>query len=243
MTTFRLSPLVAGLVMPKRHAVTAAGSEKSAVIVLVPESPDKLAVEGGDKASELHVTVLYLGPAKDISPEAMDIMRDALKRWAQTFEVVNAHVRVVQKLGDDDALVCTLRDGRLSNLRDAMRQTLQHVLHEAFVIPPNTFQDYIPHLTLGYKMPDDVEIDVRRRMEFETIRLTKVGLWVGTKHEEWPLGVDPEAVDMEVERIRKQIRGLTITAAGTTDTARRRALRNEIHDLRMRVYSLVASER
>ena len=56
----------------------AAGVQTGAMIALVPSDPGVFAVDGGDPADEMHLTLAYLGEAIDWTPEARTELMDAV---------------------------------------------------------------------------------------------------------------------------------------------------------------------
>ena len=83
-------------------------------LVLVPADPDALAVQGGDPADALHVTVKYIGDLDRWDDDARTMAQEALTAWAARLGPVKATVTKVGPLGDKGAMVLFLDAPELS---------------------------------------------------------------------------------------------------------------------------------
>lgn len=140
-----------------------------------------------------HVTLAYLGKVEDLRdgafPDFQEDLQEAVSDFSKAFE---SEVVGQDTLGDDEADVLLL-DEALAPIRNAIlaHVELAEAEHEA-----RTYDSWLPHLTLGYpdtpRLSDDLP---------NSIRFTKVQLWVGEQHAEFdiPGGEDMPVDDTETE--------------------------------------------
>lgn len=162
----------------------------SGLISLIPRDPESLAVEGGDPADELHVTVAYLGKLD----EALDANRatsgTAAQAIARDIAPFAATVTEVGMLGHDEppAMVLFLDAPGAVQAREIFEGSVP----EDLAPKAYTYPDYKPHLTLGYGLePGDFE-----HLVGTEIVLDKVAYAWGDDVTELPLS-DPQGVTTE----------------------------------------------
>lgn len=140
-----------------------------AMICLIPDTPEALAVDGQEPADSLHLTVRYLGKADDWTPDA----RAELVRVAETFGAgppVTAEVAGVGLIGQNGAgalfLNCDYGDTRQNLAGDAA------VVADQFGTPvADDHPGWIPHLTLRWDaVPPDVSM-IGTEVTFSTLRV------------------------------------------------------------------------
>lgn len=152
-----------------------------AMLAMLPHGPQFLAVDGGDPASELHVTLLYLGD-DHTAYTAQDRHQISSVLNALNVGPITTTVTGVQTLGNNEppATVLMLDSPDLQELRPRLKLNL---LAAGVPIPEDTYPDYLPHLTLGYGLnPDDYQDRVG-----EIITLDRVGAFYGPDRAEIPL--------------------------------------------------------
>lgn len=168
-STTKLPPFVAA----------ADGARTGAMIGLVPSEADadRLAVDGGEPADELHLTLLYLGDAVDVSDEARAAIEVAVRRYAGEPITAEAFsVNMFNPNSDDGDMAVVLgvgNDGgpalhRLhTDVGAAVRGTGGFEL-------PEQHEPWVPHVTLAYT--DDLNlaatvVDRVGPITFDRIRL------------------------------------------------------------------------
>lgn len=146
----------------------AAEVHTGAMIALVPSEADvqRLVVDGGEPADQLHLTVLYLGEAAAIPEEARANLVAELQAWADgDGEVVEAHgfaVNVFNPGSDEPCVVLGVGGDDLAEAGQRIRAVAENVLGMDGVEIPDNHTPWVPHVTLAY-LPDasPEEIGVR----------------------------------------------------------------------------------
>lgn len=127
------------------------------MVALAPANPEQLAVEGGDPAEELHITLFFLGDDVTVmNPAAVEAVQLGAARAAKSVPDV-VSVAGVGMLGDSEpkATVLFLNGAIISNAREALTAEMWDYGSEEF---PPQFEPFIPHMTLGYGLdPNDFE--------------------------------------------------------------------------------------
>lgn len=146
------------------------GDYSGGMIALVPTAADaqRLAVEGGLPAEELHVTVMYLGETDDMSPNDKTAALDAAVYISDNFGALYADafsVSVFNPQGEDPCIVLLLGGDGIAGIR----ATAQAQIGEIF---PQRMP-WAPHITLKYT--EDFNIDPYLRLTgpvyFDRIRV------------------------------------------------------------------------
>ena len=143
----------------------------SGLVSLIPTDPATLAVDGGDPAENLHVTIAYLGKLDrghgDGLFDAAEAAADAIAAQVAPF---TAMVTAVGELCNDEPPAMVL-------FLDAPGAAQARRLFESGVdgtLTPDacTYPDYKPHLTLGYGLnPADYEHLVGTSFDLGTVAL------------------------------------------------------------------------
>lgn len=141
--------------------ITAAVDEQTApeyaggMVALKPANPDSLAVGGGDPASELHVTLAFLGD--DVSAMSEGAL-EAIARGAQMsakYVPITAQVAGIGRLGDAGATVMFLNGDGLTEARGEVLAEMEQYDRDEF---HPQHEPFIAHMTLGYELnPADYE--------------------------------------------------------------------------------------
>jgi len=139
-------------------AVEFADSGDTVFSALLPSDPEPLAVEGGDPANELHVTLCYLGKVDEVSPEAADALAQFVAGLADRGPI-EATITEVGLLGHDEppAVVGFLDSPDLHALHEELTAALEAFTDED-APRLRDYPEYRPHITFGYDLdPEAVE--------------------------------------------------------------------------------------
>jgi 2'-5' RNA ligase len=135
----------------------AAQSHDSAMIAVVPakESADQFAVADYEPAEELHVTLLYLGPADLIADEQRDAIITAVAGMIEQREITpfisqafSVNVFNPGNPGKDTCIVAGISGRQIPLLREMMREALYD--GGAMLDIPEQHVPFVPHMTLAY---------------------------------------------------------------------------------------------
>lgn len=132
-------------------ALTASANMDGAILAMLPADPAAVAHPDGDPPEQLHVTMVYL--ADDVTTMTDAHRQGVTAALTQVAAAqpgpVTATVTGVQPLGDDQppATVLMLDSPELHQLRAAMQQALAD---HGVPVPPDSFPEFLPHLTVGY---------------------------------------------------------------------------------------------
>jgi 2'-5' RNA ligase len=141
-------------VMPMVAAADADEEEEhtGAMVALVPSDEDiaRLVVEGGEAADELHLTLMFLGEAADISENARAQIIAAVERYAETPMTANGFsVNVFNPMASNSCIVLGVGndDGALQELQMNIASSLGGLSGVTF---PPQHTPWVPHVTLAY---------------------------------------------------------------------------------------------
>ncbi|WP_328344812.1 2'-5' RNA ligase family protein [Micromonospora sp. NBC_00421] len=128
-----------------------------AMVALIPTEADaaRLAVDGGEAADELHVTLMYLGEASQIPDKARNRLVDAISRATTGFPPVDADgfALSVFNPGRADRDTCVVLGVSGEYVADAQylcRTTVRDVQAETLLELPAQHEPWVAHLTLAY---------------------------------------------------------------------------------------------
>jgi 2'-5' RNA ligase len=133
--------------------VAAAGSgHTGAMIALVPsaEHVDRLAVDGGEPAEELHLTVMYLGEAADIPEDIRGAVYDVVAGYAATTPPIEGDGFAVNAFNPhaedrETALVMGVGGQPLADLHAGVSGRVGKLM-----TPPDNHAPWVPHITFKY---------------------------------------------------------------------------------------------
>lgn len=173
--------------------VAAAEVHTGAMVALVPSEEDaqRLAVEGGEPADQLHVTLAYLGSAAEIQAEVQQaiirrlraLVEDAIRPDYELPLVVDGFaVSMFNPPGSehpdgkdrDPCVVLGLSGSDLESVRDMTVDTVREVFTEAGLEMPEQYTPWAAHVTLQYtEDPGRVEelMDRAGPVTFDAIRV------------------------------------------------------------------------
>jgi hypothetical protein len=131
--------------------------QTGAMIALIPSEADaqRLAVEGGEPADQLHCTVLYLGDAVNITPEQVQSLHD----WADGmghgrggWDSVDGEAfaaAIFNPAGDEPCAVLVLSGEELAEFYETALADVVSFIE----LPDDRHAPWIPHATLAYLNP------------------------------------------------------------------------------------------
>jgi 2'-5' RNA ligase len=148
--------------------VAAAEVHTGAMIALVPSDADlrRLAVHDGEPREQLHVTLIYLGEADDVSANARRLLVDRVRQlaggWDGSIAAEGFSISVFNPPGTarsdekqrDTCIVLGLSGGELDSIHSAIETVALDVQQERMYPLPDQHRPWIPHITLAYT--DDV---------------------------------------------------------------------------------------
>lgn len=190
-------------VMPMVAAVDSDGEEHTgAMVALVPSDADieRLMVEDGEPADQLHLTLMFLGEAADISENARAQIIAAVERYADhpvradgfsvnVFNPTASNSCIVLGVGNDD--------GSLQELHSNVASSLGGL---AGLQIPEQHSPWIPHVTLQYTDEfDDVQVMASRT---GPITFDKLRVAFGGEVHDIPLG---EPITAAVEMAERDV--------------------------------------
>ncbi|WNO27319.1 RNA ligase [Gordonia phage Kwekel] len=145
------------------------------MIALLPAEAPQLAVEGGEPAAELHLTLAFLGEdLTDTMPEwRAGVVSSAVRALEGTEPVVGGSLfgRAEFNPNSEDREQCAvwLVD---SHALPEIREKLLYALGDR--VPPSDFGAWVPHITAGYGMPAD-QLPTGLNVTFDRLRIAIAG--------------------------------------------------------------------
>jgi len=135
----------------------------------------RLAIAGGEKAEELHVTLAFMGNAAGLD---FDRAHGAVESWAARTPVLDGELSGIGHFDLGAGKTATYRSVDLPKLPEP-REELVGLL-DAAGVPPKRDHGFSPHMTLDYKMR-------RPPVRKQPITFSKVTLTWGDERHEFPL--------------------------------------------------------
>lgn len=183
------------------------GSHMSgAMIALMPtvEDAERLAIEGGEDAEQLHLTLYYLGKGADFSEEQRTALTDAVRQSLANDTVAPMRGRAFganhwNGNGDEPCWVYAVGDLPIEDLGDGewpleyVRASVTTALHDSEFLAgiPAPHSPWAPHICAAYSAGLDLIIALEERLgevTFDRIRVAFAG-----DHTDIPLGGDVTA--------------------------------------------------
>jgi 2'-5' RNA ligase len=178
-----------------------------AMVALIPtaEDAERLAVEGGESAEELHVTLAYLGAAADLGAQGKQDIIDAVSTAANGLPLLEASVfsAAVFNPGDaepdrDPCLVYGLSGDMLDAVHDLVDDALFGQFIDAPI--PSQHRPWVAHVTAAYTGELAKLAELTGRMgpvRFDRLRLAFAGEHIDIPLIEWPAD-DAETDDADM---------------------------------------------
>jgi len=163
---------------------SAADVHTGAMIALVPTEEDaaQLALDGGEDAEQLHLTICYLGQAALIPPEVRESLVDCVSECAARLPTITAAGFALAVINprtgeaDDGPEACValgVSGSLLQRAHDVIAHDVYELLTQAGVNYPTPHSPWVPHVTLVYTNDADVSdlVDRVGPVTFDRVRL------------------------------------------------------------------------
>lgn len=141
--------------IPGAAIAAAAVQHTGAMIALIPTDADarRLAVDGGEPADELHVTLMYLGDAAEIPTKVRARIVDAVSRAINAYPPAEADsfaVSMFNPRGDEPCVVLGVSGEMASDVHVLVEAAVRGVAAGTALDLPKQHEPWIPHVTLQY---------------------------------------------------------------------------------------------
>lgn len=176
-----------------RRAQLAARPSKvpSGVIVCLVPPPDvaaTLAIDGGEAAGELHLTLGFFGTTDELGDAQLEKLLTAVQVYAEAYSAgsLTASINGLGRfsLPQKDALLATVDAPALLDLRDGLLRTIDH--HSGLMA--SELHGFTPHITLAY-LAQDQDSPISRLTPLDT-QFTELQIWAGPARHAFTLGSD-----------------------------------------------------
>lgn len=162
--------------------VAAADVHTGAMIALVPTEEDarRLALDGFEEPAQLHLTLVYLGEAKDFTSEARQEIIDKVDRNVGDAVTARAFaVNVFNPDGDEPALVLGVGNSGGEDLEKLRTRIYDDVRGSDQYTVAENHTPWIPHVTLAYsEHPNELLEQATKRVgpvTFDRVRVAFAG--------------------------------------------------------------------
>ena len=188
------------------YAVVVASAEvhTGAMIALIPtvEDAERLAVEGGEPADQLHLTLAFLGEATDLGARGKQDVIDHVSTVANGLPRLDAELFSVNVFNPGDAQperdTCLVW-GVTGDIIDAVHDLVAETLHLIDAPIPSQHSPWAAHITGAYTDDLGRVADLAAKVgpvSFDRLRLAFGGEFIDIPLMEWP-GENTEASDDE----------------------------------------------
>jgi 2'-5' RNA ligase len=209
--------------------ITTDGAEHTGAMIalfLTPEAAQALELPGGEPASDMHVTLAYLGEAADWTSQQRARLRDCLARFAASHTLGSGATDDLGRFNvSEEGKYPLIAHVNLPGL-NGFRAALVHELARNDLPYDTTHPDYKPHITLAW-LPDDSKPPVQSiapvPLRFDTLWLamgderTGFALRSATRLEPTPEYADPLAALAQAMLSRLEATALTEQRASLAD--------------------------
>lgn len=140
----------------EREETWKTASDHAMVAIRIPlPIAQQIAIKGGERAADLHVTLVYLGDVAAIEPKKLDELRMGLKRVAHDTAPLTGRIQGYGRFNptDDEDVIWVGYDS--PDLPDLRHKVLQACRDAA--IEPQGDHGFTPHITLAYVEPGEGE--------------------------------------------------------------------------------------
>jgi hypothetical protein len=170
-----------------------------AIIALVPVAEDaaRLAVDGGEPAGELHLTLAYLGEAADLGAQGQQDIIDAVSSAINGMPTVDGAAFAVTAFNPGDATEADtcLVYGVTGDLLDAVHDVVMQALDESTADVPPQILPWVAHITAEYT--DDLSRLSELASRLGPVRFDRVRLAFAGQYTDIPLIDDGDGPDPE----------------------------------------------
>lgn len=149
-------------------------SGRQLVVVALPRENDPIRKVSSEK--EPHLTLLYLGDY-DYTEEQLERVSDYIELASASLDPFYLDTSYRGKLGDNNADVVFFTKKEMTNLVNFRNVLLQNDLIFTAYSTAEQYDEWTPHLTLGY--PETPAKNVEFDVEDGFIRFDRIALWVG----------------------------------------------------------------
>lgn len=158
-----------------------------------PDAASQIAVRGGEKPEDLHITLAYMGNVSDSGTNGLDLAASAsqiiaaCQIAAATHEPLSGSVGGIGKFPDSGSGVPIIALVDVPGLT-ALRESVFEALTDA-QLPVKTDHGFTPHMTLGYNL----DLALIPMTEEVPVTFDQLVVSVGEQRQMVPLGVDAGA--------------------------------------------------
>jgi len=181
LSRFLTSP--SGRSVTRQTQARAADVAAGAMVALIPSAADRarLAVDAGESADQLHLTLAYLGKAAEWPAEARAAVIEAVRTLAEGNPPVEADgfaISAFNPTGDEPCIVLGVGGDELNWVHDAVIAAVNEAGETVGVDVPEQRLPWVPHVTLVYT--DDLGqikalVDRTGPITFDAIRVAFAG--------------------------------------------------------------------
>jgi DNA adenine methylase len=168
-------------------------------VTLVP-SPDlakTLAVDGGEPASDLHVTLAFLGEAEGLDIKSIERAVSSFANISPPIEASISGAGIFQDQGDGDVLYASVDAPSLPEWRARLVEMLEIV-----GVTVSRDHGFTPHMTLKYIADGEVPAV---RLPREKVAFNEIWIWHDTERKSFSLNTDASGDDFkEIEKAVRQ---------------------------------------
>jgi hypothetical protein len=161
--------------------VAKADKQSGVMVALYPKGPKKLAVEGGEKVKDLHLTLAFLGDAAAL--QSPDQLRAVVAGFAAACPPLQGEISGPGHFKKPGCTVALVDMPHLPKKRERLRSSLVNAGQ-----PVSDDHGFVPHITLAY---DKVKA---KHVAGKTVKFDKVSLVIGGKRQDFQLQGDPAAI-------------------------------------------------
>lgn len=184
----------------------AADVHTGAMVALLPsaEDVDRLAVDGGEPADQLHITTMFLGPAADWPEAARVRLEDDMRALAEAIPAGDVDGFAVAAFNPhtadrDTAIVVELGGDGLEDVHGLVEAAVEEVAETAGVTVPDQHTPWRPHVTLAYT--DDLNRVVEWADRTGPLRIDRIRVAFAGQHVDIPLTGEGDGGELDVDAL------------------------------------------
>jgi len=195
-------------------SVTAAGEvHTGAMIALVPSAADaqRIAMDGGEEPTELHITLCYLGEAALIPPEVRKALVDDVTVWLDELPTITGKIfsvnlfnpatdqAIVAGAGPEPCVVWGVSGELIEHVQMLVAKSTRQLITSFGMTMHEQHKPWVAHITAAYVAPDD-EVDLSAfadavgPLTFDRVRFAFGGEVTDVPLGEWNHGDDDAVV-------------------------------------------------
>lgn len=180
---------VVGVQLGVADMALAAGDGIMVALFLDPAIGERLEVEDGEKPSDMHITLAYLGKQDELDEKQLSLVMLACQTTAASTPPLEGFIAGLGRFSnpDSDVLYATPDVPGLFEMRAQLVNAL-----DILEVPPKRNHDFTPHITIKY-LPAHAE-NPYVRMPRTAIAFNELVLAVGGKRQSFKLTGNPKSV-------------------------------------------------